>query len=104
MSKTSDRKMSREEFLYHVKYVNWHMLLPPIKTEKHVILLRGLRDEGGRYYPPSKNILYDVVIDNVTGVTASTLDDLIMILRRNPHLKWVAHVLEKNIRIRRIEE
>ncbi len=104
MSKTTDRKMTREEFLYRAKYVNWHPLLPPIKTKNHVIILRGEKDELGRLYPPSKILQYDIVVDGVTGVNADSLNELIMILRENPDLKWIARVLEKNIRIRRIEE
>lgn len=97
-------KMSKEEFLYRAKYLNWHLLpLPPMKYKDHVLVIRILKDDLGKLYG-DRILRYDAIIDGVTGPDAELLDRLIEILRNEADLKWAEHILEKNIKMRRIEE
>ena len=101
MSKTSsNRRMTREEFLYHVKYVNWHPILTitkKIHREKHKIILRGLKDDKQLLYGPGY-LRYDIVIDGVVGPDASTLDELLLICRSHQLLKYFYPILKEMIR------
>jgi len=93
----SDDDRTRLRFIYGLRCLFWWPILK-IKTEKHVILLRRLRDEC------TGKILnqYDVIIDGITGPDAASLNELIKILMRNPDLKWAGFILEKRLHLRRL--
>ncbi len=93
-------KMPKEEIKYRMLYLNWHPLLT-IRSEKHEIIIRVLKDDLGKLYG-DRILGYDVVIDGVTGPDADTLDELIEILRNEADLRWIARAIEKNIRLRRM--
>ena len=87
MSKTSsNRKMTREGFLYHVKYVNWHPLLT-LKSKRHTVIIRVMKDDKGEYYG-RKPLHYDIIIDGVTGPDFKTIKELLEYMRGDPLLKY----------------
>ena len=74
--------MDKEELLYRLKYLNWRPLLS-VKYSDHRLIIRGLVDEGGKMYPKMKPVRFDIVIDNVLGPDADSLQELNEIMRRN---------------------
>ena len=74
--------MNREELLYRLKYLNWRPLLT-VKDGGHQLIIRGLVDEGGKIHPKMKPIRFDIVIDNVVGPDADSLQELDRIMRGN---------------------
>lgn len=95
-----EKHMTREEIKYRMKFINWHPLIT-VRHRGHTLIIRYLKDDKGELYG-NRILGYDVIIDGVTGPDADTLDQLIEILRNEEDLKWIARVLEKNIRMRRM--
>lgn len=73
--------MNKEEFLYRMRYLNWHPLLK-VRDGKYEIIIRVLVDEGGKLHPRNKPILYDVLIDGIVGPHAPSLIELNKIMRK----------------------
>jgi len=79
-------------FLYGIRCLLWRPIFK-IKTKRHEIILRQLKDTctGKRCNR------YDILIDGVTSIDADSIEKLIIILNRDPSLKWIGRLLEENI-------
>lgn len=66
--------MNREEFIYRMKYLNWHPLIT-VRDGGHELIVRALKDDKGELYG-DKILKYDIVVDGIIGVDAETLEEL----------------------------